>query len=57
MASAKISEGMASMTLVRPFTKSSHQPPQKPAVRPRVTPMMLLAIWLTTPTVSEICAP
>ena len=28
MASAKISEGMASIRLVRPLTKSSHQPPQ-----------------------------
>ena len=28
MASAKISDGIASIRLVRPVTKSSHQPPQ-----------------------------
>ena len=28
MASAKISEGIASIRLVRPLTKSSHQPPK-----------------------------
>ena len=57
MASAKTSEGIASMRLVRPLTRSSHQPPQYPAVRPSVTPIRLLQIWLTMPTVSEMRAP
>ncbi len=57
MASAKTSEGMASIRLVSPLTMSSQIPPQYPAVRPSVTPIRLFRIWLPTPTVSEMREP
>ena len=57
MASAKISDGIASSRLVRPVTKSSHQPPQYPALRPSAVPMIVLMSCAKMPTVSEMRAP
>ena len=57
MASAKISDGIASIRLVRPVTKSSHQPPKYPALRPSAMPITELISCAKIPTVSEMRAP
>jgi len=57
MASAKISDGIASMTLVRPLTTSSHQPRKYPADIPRPTPMRSETVAPKTPMKSETRPP
>jgi hypothetical protein len=54
---AKMMDGMASMILVSPMTRSSHHLPKNPAVSPRTIPIRLFSPWLIRPTESEIRAP
>ena len=57
IASANTSDGIASMTLVSPLTKSSQTPPKYPADIPSAAPMVELMSCDTTPTSSDTRAP